>query len=629
MIHCNNSKVSHWNHFIDFRFGIVYDATYIDMIGQIRDQFGNTTIAVYFYDSSKTVREIRRGLIDFAEKDVKIFVTYVYENHAKLICAAQKLGLFSPGYVWFIEEWTWTVTREKLMAYCTTDQLHHLKMSEGLFAVAPNAVSIANRSTDVGFENSEQFFDKVQERIDLLRLNSSWNPTYWDLYAYDLVWVAARSARYIQAAEPRERLENFFESVDRMDFYGVSGYVAFEGVDTASPQMALYQLRRFETHHWIAQFSATSYEIHEPVQWILGKVPLDYTPQIETKIRRINEYLAIIYDSLALTSTLLILLAATINFWKRETPLIKLTSPLLNYVILSGAFFLILAILALSVGSIQTGETPMLISCYARKICLSFGFSMGFGALFAKTWRVYRVFARLGPQKLEIPDWKLLLIVVALLVIDCVVLSAWFTLYPLQVVIKNMDIEETRISEFKVSQIQWQNQVCSHSKVHMYFHYLLFFEKGLLLIFGGFLSFETRNVHVKEMNDSKAIAISIYNVVVCCLFAFISVFLFANDETTSFAIAGGILLFCTVFSSSFQASVGPICWKSCHQKERHPKSYYLWRPKKRFRWICWDTYQIIKQFWYQKSTHPVWQNFEWIYRTWYKVRSVIIFNSIL
>lgn len=41
--------------------------------------------------------------------------------------------------------------------------------------------------------------------------------------------------------------------------------------------------------------------------------------------------------------------------------------------------------------------------------------------------------------------------------------------------------------------------------------------KGLLLIFGLFLAWETRTVSLEEINDSKAIGACIYNVVIFCI----------------------------------------------------------------------------------------------------------------
>lgn len=41
--------------------------------------------------------------------------------------------------------------------------------------------------------------------------------------------------------------------------------------------------------------------------------------------------------------------------------------------------------------------------------------------------------------------------------------------------------------------------------------------KGLILVFGLFLAYETRSIKVKQINDSRYVAMSIYNIAVLCL----------------------------------------------------------------------------------------------------------------
>lgn len=41
--------------------------------------------------------------------------------------------------------------------------------------------------------------------------------------------------------------------------------------------------------------------------------------------------------------------------------------------------------------------------------------------------------------------------------------------------------------------------------------------KGLILVFGLFLAYETRSIKVKQINDSRYVGMSIYNVVVLAI----------------------------------------------------------------------------------------------------------------
>ncbi len=46
---------------------------------------------------------------------------------------------------------------------------------------------------------------------------------------------------------------------------------------------------------------------------------------------------------------------------------------------------------------------------------------------------------------------------------------------------------------------------------------IIYAYKGMLLIFGAFLAWETRNVSIPALNDSKHVGLSVYNVVIMCV----------------------------------------------------------------------------------------------------------------
>ena len=77
----------------------------------------------------------------------------------------------------------------------------------------------------------------------------------------------------------------------------------------------------------------------------------------------------------------------------------------------------------------------------------------------------------------------------------------------------------------------------------------LYAYKGLLLVLGVFLAWETRNVNFPALNDSRQIGTSVYNVVLC---ASVSVPLeFALKESNvnvSFALSGTAVNVCTSFT---------------------------------------------------------------------------------
>ena len=80
-----------------------------------------------------------------------------------------------------------------------------------------------------------------------------------------------------------------------------------------------------------------------------------------------------------------------------------------------------------------------------------------------------------------------------------------------------------------------------------YFVAVTYVYKGVLLLFGLFLAWETRNVTIPALNDSKYIGMSVYNVVI--LSAIGAIVVTALDGTRSFeasyAISSLCLIICT------------------------------------------------------------------------------------
>ncbi|XP_041350598.1 gamma-aminobutyric acid type B receptor subunit 2-like isoform X3 [Gigantopelta aegis] len=139
-----------------------------------------------------------------------------------------------------------------------------------------------------------------------------------------------------------------------------------------------------------------------------------------------------------------------------------MSSPNLNNITLVGCFVLY--------GSVFLESTTSAVPfCQAKIVSIAVGFSLAFGGLFAKTWRVYLIFTNGAKQK------------------------------------KFNHIDDIEVHKDIVN--------CTSSN-QIYFMGTLFGVQGIILLFGVFLSLQTRKVTVDGLNDSKMIGVCIYNVVV-------------------------------------------------------------------------------------------------------------------
>ena len=143
------------------------------------------------------------------------------------------------------------------------------------------------------------------------------------------------------------------------------------------------------------------------------------------------------------------------------------------------------------------------LSCSGLSWSLNLGFSLTFGPLFAKTWRIYRIFGRKRLSVVKISNRRLGLLVVLLMFEELVLMSVWQAVGPLHPVLT----------------AQWTG---SPSAEHDYTqcgvsgagaHALTYAAatKAVLLGFGALMAFSTRKVS-STFNESSVIAMTIYNV---------------------------------------------------------------------------------------------------------------------
>lgn len=93
----------------------------------------------------------------------------------------------------------------------------------------------------------------------------------------------------------------------------------------------------------------------------------------------------------------------------------------------------------------------------ARLTLLSAGFSLAFGSMFAKTYRVHRIFTYSGIGLCKdkiLQDSKLILLVCALLIIDGLVVTLWVVTDPLDRHLSNLTLEISAIDRSVVYQPQ-------------------------------------------------------------------------------------------------------------------------------------------------------------------------------
>ena len=178
------------------------------------------------------------------------------------------------------------------------------------------------------------------------------------------------------------------------------------------------------------------------------------------------------------------------------------SSQKLNYVIIVGAFLGYLNVIAYTLLSVGF---KIAFLCYFFDYSLSINFSLIYGTLFARAWRIYRIFHNPWSKKRPLKDGHLILIVLLAVFIDLVILVSSSLVDPYEIILFLTGIDYDSFSIF-VSVVCTQEDPATWISV-LFFYKLCFICCGVYII-----SLVRREVHVRKIYDdscSLAVAISI------------------------------------------------------------------------------------------------------------------------
>jgi gamma-aminobutyric acid type B receptor len=141
------------------------------------------------------------------------------------------------------------------------------------------------------------------------------------------------------------------------------------------------------------------------------------------------------------------------------------------------------------------------VTCFLRAWLLPIGFSVMFGALFAKTYRVHKIFTRHTIKMIKIKNWHVALYV-SLIVIGQIIISIFMvSITPIKSILHTIDPYRPSLSY----------NVCTFSATAKAFMGINIVSGVALLAWGTYLIYHIRKIPFAMYDESKVIGFSIYN----------------------------------------------------------------------------------------------------------------------
>ncbi|KAK6634896.1 hypothetical protein RUM44_000143 [Polyplax serrata] len=277
------------------------------------------------------------------------------------------------------------------------------------------------------------------------------------------------------------------------------------------------------------------------IRWLGKYPPKDRTLQI-FEHNQVNLTVYILLASTASLGIIMTIVFLTINIMFRNQRYIKMSSPYLNNLIIIGCMLTYSSVIFLGLDSQLTSVEAFPYVCTARAWLLMSGFSLAFGSMFSKTWRVHSIFTDVKLNKKVIKDYQLFIVVGVLVGIDLAIMTTWQVADPFYRETKQMDPYPDPTNDDIL--IIPENEYCQSEKMTIFVGSIYAY-KGLLMIFGAFLAWETRHVSIPALNDSKYVGMSVYNVVIMCVMGAAISFVLSDKQDASFIIISVFIIFCT------------------------------------------------------------------------------------
>ncbi|KAL9967671.1 hypothetical protein ACROYT_G025952 [Oculina patagonica] len=484
-------------------------------------------------------------------KDARIIVGLFSEEKAvEVFCQAYKQGFYGKKYVWLLIGWyqtRWWVIHSAHASKFNCKTKHVIEafgnyISTGFLKIGPSSPNIIG---------SEEAYREWKSRFDELGLYSG--------FAYDAIvamTLALNSSAEVLARKNKslsdfsyndtEMAQLFKKSLSKVNFPGFSGRVYFNKQGERKGVVTVSQMHDRETKI-LGNYTVLTDKLvleSSKIVWKGESIPVDHMTTVD-KLLKISISLFGFFCAVEVLGIIMAAAFLAFNISHSNHRFIKMSSPRMNNVIVVGAILIYIAGILLGIdGNFVSPDVEAILRCRFSTWVACLGFTLGFGGMFLKTWRVHKIFLN-RTKKMVISDFQLFAMLGLFISIDLLILMVWEIIDPLYVSKYYAGEEEYSSSTDTKYKPYYIHCTSAHPNVWLG---VIYAYKGLMLAFGAFMAWETRNVTFAALNDSRHIGISVYNVVFPCALGMTVVNVVDYHPDVTFAVLSVLVVFCTTIT---------------------------------------------------------------------------------
>lgn len=503
----------------------VYGSSYFSSLKLVADEYKMELLSFSFdpvpnFDFNETYSELKASRVTYM---VAALHPPTWRDIVRTLLDARLLD--NPDYAWFFTDSLspaigshWTETGDD-----TADATYPLSSRQ--MARALNRTSIVRLSSTTSqlerhtehllkYTVDPKFVDYFRNKTGVNLSTMTLQPSIYSMLAYDAVQTTGLAA--CRSNDTFLRGPDLHGAITSLEFSGATGKVAFNTANTRVASDLMYEIANI----WVDDIdgNGTSFVTRsDPCVLVNGDgrltmscnlmfpsgstIPPDSLPPVQEELNLIPLGVSIFVWILAGAVILLALGFAAWTYICRDKPVVRASQPAFLVILCVGTI-----LVAFDMVFVPFQDPPMShVPCMASAWFLAIGFTTVFSALFAKTWRILRVygnarrFRRVAVRARDVV-WPIAL----LLALNVVVLSLWTTLDPLE-------WERLPVTTNKYGQVTSSRGTCLHvetnSSTDWIFFGLLLALNVVALLLSNYVSFKARLLP-SDFNESKHIFLS-------------------------------------------------------------------------------------------------------------------------
>jgi len=381
----------------------------------------------------------------------------------KILCLAYHMNMVFPNYQWVLTADTRIEIGADVEEFTYRDEVYECS-SEMITTVLNGTVLIANKiSVDDEEFNSTNGLAFIQQKQSYLmnnRLLSAYQDRdnkYYDstwAFAYALHSASKNGLNLTEYGTGQSNLTSLLaQALSEVNFNGVSGHIKFTKNRNVDSLIVVYQLWTDRSNGSIAETVIAQY--NGTLQLIENNSAIFIPDSFMKSPQTVHIALGIAMSLIAIGFSIFAFSLQSMIVLYGHRRSIKATSPNLSHLIFSGCHLFALATVLYSLqqsvvlGFITDKQLSALVYsviCNVITWCLQVGYTLIFGTVCIKVWRVYRLFHHFKNEKLTCLNNDVLIgMVIVLIVLDCVFCVLWGTIDPWLQIEANQHYEADRI----------------------------------------------------------------------------------------------------------------------------------------------------------------------------------------